>query len=215
MLLFIGHETLCYIYHCGLNLYPNALNAHTPMCRTGRVSTQASEPLKRNLFLQRLYEEEEKPNINEIPGSNNDSQNEYEDKDVVECLENGVKFWTDYSKVHYHPRSLYELDGVWANIEEFNNYGIGRDSFTWAAQGEEISDRLRFFVEECDHIQVTTFSLFQSCSWISGLLLMYNFNRCCEIMNGDNIQCQWIFNKFSIFSPFVFSNFIFRVGLYI
>ncbi|XP_027907725.1 protein misato homolog 1 isoform X2 [Vigna unguiculata] len=120
---------------------------------TGRVSTQASEPLKRNLFLQRLYEEEEKPNINEIPGSNNDSQNEYEDKDVVECLENGVKFWTDYSKVHYHPRSLYELDGVWANIEEFNNYGIGRDSFTWAAQGEEISDRLRFFVEECDHIQ--------------------------------------------------------------
>ncbi|XP_014519399.1 protein misato homolog 1 isoform X1 [Vigna radiata var. radiata] len=120
---------------------------------TGRVSTQASQPFKRNLFLQRLYEEEENSNINEIPGSNNDSRTEYEDKDIIECLENDVQFWTDYSKVHYHPRSLYELDRVWANVDEFNNYGIGRDSFAWAAQGEEISDRLRFFVEECDHIQ--------------------------------------------------------------
>lgn len=161
LLLFIGHETyfICYIYHCGLNLYSNALTAHTPMCRTGRVSTQASQPFKRNLFLQRLYEEEENSNINEIPGSNNDSRTEYEDKDIIECLENDVQFWTDYSKVHYHPRSLYELDRVWANVDEFNNYGIGRDSFAWAAQGEEISDRLRFFVEECDHIQVTTFHL--------------------------------------------------------
>ncbi|KAH1157791.1 hypothetical protein GYH30_030158 [Glycine max] len=121
---------------------------------TGGVSTQASEPYKRNLFLQSLYEEEENLNmINEIRGSNNGSQSEYEDKDITECLENGVQFWTDYSKVHYHPRSLYELNGVWADVEEFDNYGIGRDSFAWAAQGEEISDRLRFFVEECDHIQ--------------------------------------------------------------
>ncbi|KAL5168473.1 Protein misato 1 [Glycine soja] len=117
---------------------------------TGGVSTQASEPYKRNF----LYEEEENLNmINEIRGSNNGSQSEYEDKDITECLENGVQFWTDYSKVHYHPRSLYELNGVWADVEEFDNYGIGRDSFAWAAQGEEISDRLRFFVEECDHIQ--------------------------------------------------------------
>lgn len=125
------------------------------MCRTGAVSTQASEPHKKNLFLQRLYEEEENLNmVNEISGPNNGSQSEYHDKDVVECLENGVQFWTDYSKVHYHPRSLYELSGVWADVVEFNNYGIGRDSFSWASQGEEISDSLRFFVEECDHIQV-------------------------------------------------------------
>ncbi|ESW28828.1 hypothetical protein PHAVU_002G021300 [Phaseolus vulgaris] len=121
---------------------------------TGKVSTQASEPFKRNLFLQRLYEEEENSNmLNEIPGSKNGSPSEYEDKEIIECLENGVQFWSDYSKVHYHPRSLYELDGVWPVVEEFNNYGIGRDCFAWAAQGEEISDRLRFFVEECDNIQ--------------------------------------------------------------
>ncbi|RYR11038.1 hypothetical protein Ahy_B05g079532 [Arachis hypogaea] len=39
------------------------------------------------------------------------------------------------------------------DTEDFNNYGIGKDSFSWALQGEEISDSLRFFVEECDHIQ--------------------------------------------------------------
>lgn len=121
---------------------------------TGRVSTQASEPYKRNLFLQRLYEEEENLNVvNEVHGSNNGSRREYEDKDIIESLEHDVQFWTDYSKVHYHPRSLYELNGVWADVEQFDNYGIGRDSFAWAVQGEEISERFRFFVEQCDHIQ--------------------------------------------------------------
>ncbi|XP_061341724.1 uncharacterized protein LOC133288041 [Gastrolobium bilobum] len=121
---------------------------------TGRVSTQASEPHKKNLFLQRLYGEEENSNmVNEINGSKNGSQSEYQDKDIIDSLEDGVRFWTDYSKVHYHPQSLYELNGVWADAEEFNNYGIGRDSFSWTSQGEEIGERLRFFVEECDHIQ--------------------------------------------------------------
>ncbi|KAL1354720.1 hypothetical protein AAHE18_05G062200 [Arachis hypogaea] len=99
---------------------------------------------KKNLFLQRLYEEEENLILaNDISSSSNGSQNEYQDKDVVESLENGAEFWTDYSKVHYHLQ----------NTEDFNNYRIGKDSFSWALQGEEISDRLRLFVEECDHIQ--------------------------------------------------------------
>lgn len=95
---------------------------------------------------------------NEISGGSSSSHREYQDKDIIESLENEVQFWTDYSKVHYHPQSLYELSGVWMDAEEFNNYGIGRDSFAWASKGEEISDRLRFFVEECDHIQVHTFT---------------------------------------------------------
>ncbi|KAI5439207.1 uncharacterized protein LOC127120350 isoform X1 [Lathyrus oleraceus] len=120
---------------------------------TGSVSTQASEPREKNLFLRSLYEEESQNMVNEISGSHSGSPSEYEDKDITESLENGVQFWTDYSKVHFHPQSLYELNGVWTDVEEFDNYGIGRDSFSWASHGEEISDRLRFFVEECDHVQ--------------------------------------------------------------
>ncbi|GFP99508.1 protein misato homolog 1 [Phtheirospermum japonicum] len=107
----------------------------------GPVTTQTSQPLKKNLFLQSLGCESGKSN----------SHSEYEDKDIVECLENdGVQYWTDFSKVHYHPQSLYELSGVWSNVKDFNNYGIGREAFSMGLHAEEINERLRFFVEECD-----------------------------------------------------------------
>ncbi|KAJ0034222.1 hypothetical protein Pint_26239 [Pistacia integerrima] len=115
----------------------------------GSVSTQASEPHKKNLFLQSLYEEEQE----NLTHKRNGFQREIEDKDIVECLDNGVQFWTDFSKVHYHPQSLYELSGLWMDVQEFDNYGIGRDAFSGSFQGEDICERLRFFVEECDHVQ--------------------------------------------------------------
>ncbi|KAL5999144.1 hypothetical protein ACLOJK_041846 [Asimina triloba] len=76
-----------------------------------------------------------------------------EHKDRVQCLENEVQYWTDFSKVHYHPRSLYELNGSWADVNQFNDYGIGREALSGSIHGEEMNERLRFFVEECDHFQ--------------------------------------------------------------
>ena len=75
------------------------------MCRTGGVSTHVSEPHKKNLFLQSLYEEEQE-NCTMMSGTNsgkNDSRREIQDKDIVKYLDNDVQFWTDFSKVHYHP----------------------------------------------------------------------------------------------------------------
>lgn len=121
----------------------------------GNVSTHLSEPHKKNLFLQSLYEEEQE-NLAPMDGINsgkNDCESEIQDKDMVESLENGVQFWTDFSKVHYHPQSLYELNGLWMDAQDFNNYGIGMDVFSEGLRGEEMNERLRFFVEECDHIQ--------------------------------------------------------------
>ncbi|XP_015576764.1 protein misato homolog 1 isoform X3 [Ricinus communis] len=121
---------------------------------TGNISTHASGPSKKNLFLQSLSEEEQE--ISKPTGTNKrDSsiQREIRDEDIVECLENDVNFWTDFSKVHYHPQSLYELCGLWMDSQEFDNYGAGRDIFSEGLRGEEVSERLRFFVEECDHIQ--------------------------------------------------------------
>ncbi|XP_073123047.1 uncharacterized protein [Henckelia pumila] len=126
------------------------------MCRKGSVTTQASEPLKKNLFLQSLDLGDTDENMNNsrgYDGRNSNSRTEYQDKDIVECLEDGVQYWTDFSKVHYHPQSLYELNGLWMDPKDFNNYGIGRDAFSGCLSGEEINERLRFFVEECDLIQ--------------------------------------------------------------
>ncbi|XP_008241539.1 PREDICTED: protein misato homolog 1 [Prunus mume] len=121
----------------------------------GNVSTHAAEPHKKNLFLQSLYGEEQENSLtfeNGVTGGEN-PRTEIHDRDKVESLENGVQYWTDFSKVEYHPQSLYELSGLWVDPQKFDNYGIGRESLSGGLQGEEISQRLRFFVEECDHIQ--------------------------------------------------------------
>lgn len=118
----------------------------------GTLSTQHSQRHKRNLFLESLYDNEQKQSTG-MDNRHTDSQDNYQDKDIVECLENDVQFWTDFSKVHYHQQSLYELSGLWMDVQEFNNYGIGKDVFSEGSRGEEMNDRLRFFIEECDHIQ--------------------------------------------------------------
>ncbi|XP_021825075.1 protein misato homolog 1 isoform X1 [Prunus avium] len=121
----------------------------------GNFSTHAAEPHKKNLFLQSLYGEEQENSLtfeNGVTGGEN-PRTEIHDRDKVESLENGVQYWTDFSKVEYHPQSLYELSGLWVDPQKFDNYGIGRESLSGGLQVEEISERLRFFVEECDHIQ--------------------------------------------------------------
>ncbi|CAN6352186.1 unnamed protein product [Urochloa humidicola] len=117
---------------------------------SGNVTKSVAKPHDRNLFLQSLSEEER--NTSSSNDRNNAKKN-VEDKDLVESLENGVKFWTDYSKVQYHPQSLYELYGSWTDFDKFNNYGTAREVVSEWSQMEELNERLRFFVEECDHIQ--------------------------------------------------------------
>ncbi|CAI0554147.1 unnamed protein product [Linum tenue] len=121
------------------------------ICRSGGVFTSTSGVHEKNLFLQSLYEEEH-DKLGSTSGKS-ESHREISDRDIVESLENGVQFWTDFSKTHYHPQSLYQLSGLWVDPLEFDNYGIGKDVFSESSRGDEISERLRFFTEESDHIQ--------------------------------------------------------------
>ncbi|XP_021847444.1 uncharacterized protein [Spinacia oleracea] len=118
----------------------------------GSISTQRSESLNRNLFLQSLYKEEQKESVGK-DSKHADSPDNIGDQEIMESLENGTQFWTDFSKVHYHPHSLYEINGLWMDVEGFDNYGAGKDVFAESSRGEEMTERLRFFVEECDHVQ--------------------------------------------------------------
>ncbi|CAL5360675.1 unnamed protein product [Camellia sinensis] len=65
------------------------------------------------MFLQSLYKEEQEKSY--MTNGNNNGKHAFhsdiQDKDIVEALENEVKYWTDFSKVHYHPQSLYEYTG--------------------------------------------------------------------------------------------------------
>ncbi|CAN6334713.1 unnamed protein product [Urochloa humidicola] len=116
---------------------------------SGNVTKSVAKPHDRNLFLQSLSEEQSTSSSND----QNNANKSVEDKDLVESLENGVKFWTDYSKVQYHPQSLYELYGSWTDFDKFDNYGTAREVVSEWSQMEELNERLRFFVEECDRIQ--------------------------------------------------------------
>jgi hypothetical protein len=122
--------------------------------RSGNVTKTAAKPHEQNLFLQSLSEEEQNASTSNGP---NNSKKSIEDKDLVSSLETGVEFWTDYSKVQYHPQSLYELHGSWTDFDKFDNYGSARAVVSEWSQMEEMNERLRFFVEECDHIQVSCF----------------------------------------------------------
>ncbi|KAF7070718.1 hypothetical protein CFC21_076193 [Triticum aestivum] len=117
---------------------------------SGNVTRSVEKQHGRNLFLQSLTEQE--PNPSTSNGGNN-SQKSVEDKDLVECLEKDVNFWTDYTKVQYHPQSLYEMYGSWTDFDKFDNFGTAREVVSEWSLMEEMNEKLRFFVEECDHIQ--------------------------------------------------------------
>ncbi|KAL6528925.1 hypothetical protein OROMI_028811 [Orobanche minor] len=106
---------------------------------TGHVATHTSQPLKKNLFLQNLHLEDSA----DLDSSK--SHTELQDKDIVECLEKGVQYWTDFSKSHYHPQSPYKINGLWSEVKEFNICGVGREAFSGGLHAEEINERLRFF----------------------------------------------------------------------
>lgn len=153
-------------------------NASSVLSWGGTVAKYISQPCEKNEFLQSLEEEEDRnQNISRSESSNNQNniatqlngiQNrKQQDRAHIECLENGVQYWTDYSKVQFHPLSLYEIQGLWKDITPFDDYGSGRGIVTESSQAEELSNRLRFFAEECDHMQGFQFLVDDSCGFAS------------------------------------------------
>ncbi|KAF2930509.1 hypothetical protein DAI22_05g141300 [Oryza sativa Japonica Group] len=77
--------------------HPLPLQRDAPGCShilpwSGNVTRSVSKPHGRNLFLQSLVEEGQNPSTSN--GASN-SQKNVEDKDLLDCLENGVNFWMD------------------------------------------------------------------------------------------------------------------------
>lgn len=125
------------------------------LVRKGRVSKHISEPHLKNEFLKSLEQEELAWNCEQEgkqPTDSSDKSTNHETS-LLKSLEDSVQFWTDYSKVHFHPQSLYELEGVWHETTPFDDYGSGKGLLKGLAK-EDVLDRLRFFVEEADHLQV-------------------------------------------------------------
>jgi len=79
------------------------------------------------------------------------------DVHTLDDLDRHVKVWSDYSKSHFHPKSLHEV-----NQHQHGNMLTPFDTFT---SGQEVcrsrpfqdwayDDDFRFFAEACDSVQV-------------------------------------------------------------
>ncbi|XP_061123041.1 protein misato homolog 1 [Syngnathus typhle] len=69
-------------------------------------------------------------------------------------LEGSVKVWSDFLRIHLHPRTIsvihqYNHDGEADRLEAF---GQG-EALLQGAVLEDLDDKLHFFVEECDYFQ--------------------------------------------------------------
>ncbi|XP_040491711.1 protein misato homolog 1 isoform X4 [Ursus maritimus] len=72
-----------------------------------------------------------------------------------ECGESSIRVWSDFLRVHLHPRSIcmiqkYNHDGEAGRLEAF---GQGESILKEPRYLEELEDRLHFYVEECDYLQ--------------------------------------------------------------
>lgn len=66
-------------------------------------------------------------------------------------LENGAKFWSDYLKVRFHPRSCQVVRGVHHEVNDFSMLGRGIAEASDGVLDDNYS-QLRFFLEECDSL---------------------------------------------------------------
>ncbi|XP_020021743.1 protein misato homolog 1 isoform X2 [Castor canadensis] len=69
--------------------------------------------------------------------------------------EGGIRVWSDFLRVHLHPRSIcmiqkYNHEGEAGRLEAF---GQGESVLKEPRFLEELEDRLHFYVEECDYLQ--------------------------------------------------------------
>ncbi|KAN0070793.1 Tubulin domain containing protein [Elaphomyces granulatus] len=89
------------------------------------------------------------------------TQNEYQ-----RCLDEGVpppqlsaetvRYWSDFNRVYYHPRSIVQLNDyeLNSNLMPFENWHIGEELFENLDKEQDLLDRdIRPFAEECDQLR--------------------------------------------------------------
>lgn len=69
---------------------------------------------------------------------------------------NTVRYWSDYNRVFFHPRSAVQLNEfeLQSSLMPFENWSTGEDLFASLDKEHDLADRdLRPFVEETDQMQ--------------------------------------------------------------
>ncbi|XP_067124479.1 protein misato homolog 1 isoform X2 [Centruroides vittatus] len=154
---------------CGVLYNMPVTNSPMPLWH-GKLSTFKSDSLSKNEFLQDLDKEEEIA----YPDLSLKMTSIDEDRDICQAessssnskltesleipnrkfydLDDRITTWSDFLKIHYHPRSLCFIEDYGCE-NEFNGYGCGVEVFNRENMYDLIDDTLRYFSEECDYLQ--------------------------------------------------------------
>ena len=131
-----------------------------------KVEVHETPPTPRNQFLQDLYDEDQQYNdwfSNHLPnGSSPNAKNNIVNavdlkthKSDVKTyyLDKDVRTWTDYKRVHYHPRSAVTLNEVYRNSDGFDAWIAGVNVYKSSDAFNQVEEAVRFYAEECDSMQ--------------------------------------------------------------
>ncbi|XP_026513896.1 protein misato homolog 1 isoform X3 [Terrapene carolina triunguis] len=132
----------------------------TSVAWQGNLMTHQEDPPAKNLFLQDLSKLEGgmssdggfspralplSKDVSQLPTQLHVSQKGHQ-------LEGSVRVWSDYLRVHLHPRSIFMIH-QYNNDGQLEAFGQGESLLHDPTYLEELEDRLHFYVEECDYLQ--------------------------------------------------------------
>lgn len=67
-----------------------------------------------------------------------------------------VRYWSDFNRVFYHPRSVIQVNEYEINssLSQFEDWDVGEEAFRDLDTEHDLLDRdLRLFAEECDQLR--------------------------------------------------------------
>lgn len=79
-----------------------------------------------------------------------------------------VRYWSDFSRVFYHPRSVVQISDYEPNSRTvpFDDWDVGEELFTTIDKEHDLLDRdLRPFVEECDQLRALQIFMSADDAW--------------------------------------------------
>ncbi|KAG2463425.1 MSTO1 protein, partial [Polypterus senegalus] len=125
----------------------------------GAVMTHMEEPAQKNEFLQDLELLDVRGGKYMFPNSSlsvpNTVNGQLEHGRKAYNLESSVRVWSDFLRVHLHPKTIsivnqYSYEGECDRLEAF---GQGESLLKENSFLDDLEDKLHFFVEECDYLQ--------------------------------------------------------------
>ena len=131
-----------------------------------KVEVHKTAPVVRNQFLQDLYEEDQRYKDWISDGVPNGKNGTAKDSIVTTVdlethksvpktyyLDKEVRTWTDFKKVHYHPRSAVTLNEIFCESQTYDSWIAGVNQFKSRDVFVQIEEAIRFYAEECDSMQ--------------------------------------------------------------